>query len=83
MASAAPEPQGDRATAAPRKNARSQISRRGRERLAEAMRERWAAKRAAQKTAASKKAPAKGRKKRAGTKKASAKKIGVEGGEQS
>lgn len=43
------------AAAAPSKKVRPEISRSGRERLAEAMRQRWAAKRAAQQAPASKK----------------------------
>lgn len=53
-----PVPESQSAAAAVSKEARSTISRRGRERLAEVMRQRWAAKRAAQKVATPKKGTA-------------------------
>jgi hypothetical protein len=75
-----PVPESESAAAALSKNARAGISRNGRERLAEAMRQRWAAKRAAQKPATPKKVTAGRRRKRAeggraGAKKSSSKKV--------
>jgi hypothetical protein len=64
-----PVPQEQPAAGVRSRNARPGISPSGRQRIAEGMRQRWAAKRAAQKTAASKKVTSKRRKKQASAKK--------------